>query len=123
MTPAFTVGVDFGTHSVRAIVVDCRDGRTCGTKAFDDPSGDRGVLLKANAPNLARQDPADDIEGLRVSVTGALLAVERTAGFARRYVFGIGVDATGSTPMPLDADARPLALDPRWRNHLAAQAW
>jgi L-ribulokinase len=122
-TPAFTVGVDFGTNSVRAIVVNCRDGHTLGTKVFPYPSGDRGVLLKASDPNLARQNPADYIEGLRASVNGALSAAERTPGFARRHVIGIGADTTGSTPLPVDANARPLALDPRWRNHLAAQAW
>jgi L-ribulokinase len=120
---AFTIGVDFGTNSVRAIVVDCSDGRTFGTKVFNYPSGDRGVLLKATDPNLARQNPADYIEGLRASVTGALSAAERTPGFSRRKVIGIGVDTTGSTPLPVDATARPLALDPRWSSNLAAQAW
>jgi L-ribulokinase len=121
--PAFTIGVDFGTNSVRAIVVDCQDGRTFGTKVFDYPSGDRGVLLKATDPNLARQNPADYIDGLRASVKGALSAAERTPGFSRRRVIGIGVDTTGSTPLPVDGNARPLALDPRWRNNLSAQAW
>jgi L-ribulokinase len=119
----FTIGVDFGTNSVRAIVVDCSDGRTIGTKVFDYPSGDRGVLLKATDPNLARQHPGDYVDGLSASVGGALSAAERTAGFSRHRVIGIGVDTTGSTPLPLDANARPLALDPRWRNNLDAQAW
>ncbi len=123
MGAAFTIGVDFGTNSVRAIVVDCRDGRTVGTNVFDYPSGDRGVLLDATNPNLARQHPGDYIEGLRASVTGALSAATRTPGFSRRHVIGIGVDTTGSTPLPLDAEARPLALDPRWRDNLDAQAW
>src|SRR5436309_12637222 len=45
------------------------------------------------------------------------------SGFARARVIGIGVDTTGSTPLPVDAGNRPLALDPRWRDSLAAQAW
>jgi L-ribulokinase len=121
--PAYTLGVDFGTNSVRAIVVDCSDGRTVGTSVFDYPSGDRGVLLKASDPNLARQNPADYIDGLRASVNGALADAERIPGFFRRRVIGIGVDTTGSTPLPVDAKARPLALDARWRDNLAAHAW
>ena len=121
--PAYTIGVDFGTNSVRAIVVDCRNGHTVGTSVFDYPSGDRGVLLKASDPHLARQNPADYISGLEASINGALTDAERTPAFSRQRVIGIGVDTTGSTPLPVDANARPLALDPRWRDNLAAYAW
>lgn len=123
MTPAFTIGVDFGTSSVRAIVVACADGRVIGTDVFDYPSGERGVLLHATDAHLARQNPADHLEGLHAAVGGAIAAAEGAPGFARARVIGIGVDATGSTPLPVDAAARPLALDPRWRDNLAAHAW
>jgi L-ribulokinase len=123
MTPAFTVGVDFGTNSVRALVVDCRDGRVSGTSVFDYPSGDQGVLLDPKDAHLARQNPADYIEGLRASVSGALAAAEGDPVFSRDRVIGIGTDTTGSTPLPIDASAKPLALDPKWQNHLAAHAW
>jgi L-ribulokinase len=43
--------------------------------------------------------------------------------FSRAGVIGIGVDTTGSTPLPVDGRARPLALDPRWQGNLAAHAW
>jgi L-ribulokinase len=120
---AFTIGVDFGTSSVRALVVDCEDGRELGTRVFDYPSGDQGVLLDPKQPHLARQNPADYIEGLRESLRGALLDAERDPGFSRQLVVGIGVDTTGSTPLPVDADAHPLACDPRWKSNLAAHAW
>ena len=128
MTPkegsrAFTIGVDYGTSSVRAVVVDCRDGRMIGTKVFDYPSGHQGVLLDATDPHLARQNPADYLDGLRAAVTGALAIADQEPGFARDLVIGIGVDTTGSTPLPIDASVRPLALDPKWRDNLAAQAW
>ncbi|MGH9175405.1 MAG: ribulokinase, partial [Vicinamibacterales bacterium] len=90
MTPAFTLGIDYGTNSVRAIVVDCRDGSTVGTQVFDYPSGEQGVLLAPGDPHLARQNPADYLEGLRVSVGGALSAADRHPGFARDRVIGIG---------------------------------
>jgi L-ribulokinase len=121
--PAFTIGVDFGTSSVRAVVVDCADGRTLGTDVFDYPSGEHGVLLDPRDPHCARQHPGDYVAGLEASVRSALAAAAAAAGFDRARVIGIGVDTTGSTPIPVDASARPLALDPRWRAHLAAQAW
>jgi L-ribulokinase len=124
MTPrSFTVGIDFGTNSVRAVVVDVSDGRVVGTRVFDYPSGDQGVLLDPKQPHLARQNPADYIEGLRVSVRDALTAADAEPGFSRARVIGIGVDTTGSTPLPVDAQARPLAMDPRWKDNLAAHAW
>jgi L-ribulokinase len=128
MTPAFTIGVDFGTNSVRAVVIDCRDGRAIGTHIHQYRAGDQGVLLDARDPHLARQDPADYLEGLRESVNGALAAAEASAdtsgkGFSRARVIGIGVDTTGSTPLPVDASNQPLALDPKWKSNLAAHAW
>src|SRR6476646_52656 len=119
----YTIGVDYGTNSVRAVVVDTSDGRFVGTRVFDYPSGDQGVLLDPKQPHLARQNPADYVLGLRQSITGALADAERDPSFARHSVVGIGVDTTGSTPLPVDAHARPLAGDPRYAGNLAAQAW
>ena len=120
---SYTIGIDYGTNSVRAVVVDTADGRVVGTSVFNYPSGDDGVLLHPKDPHLARQNPKDYIDGLRASVTGALAAARHTAGFSAERVIGIGVDTTGSTPMPVDANAQPLALDPRWSSNLAAHAW
>jgi len=123
VAPAFTIGVDFGTNSVRAIVVDCADGRVLGVRVADYASGERGVLLDPRDPHLARQNPADYLAGLRESVRGALAEADGEKGFSRERVIGIGTDTTGSTPIPVDARNRPLALAPEWRSHLAAQAW
>jgi L-ribulokinase len=123
MKPSFTIGVDFGTNSVRAIVAGCADGRLVGTGVFDYPSGDQGVLGDARDPHVARQNPADYIAGLGASIAGALTDAERQPGFSRARVIGIGVDTTGSTPLPVDARARPLALQPQWAGTLAAHAW
>ena len=121
--PSYTLGIDYGTNSVRAVVVDTADGRMLGTGVFEYPSGDHGVLLHSKDPHLARQNPADYIEGLSASVTGALAQAAKTPGFAAARVIGLGVDTTGSTPLPVDANARPLALDPTWKDNLAAHAW
>lgn len=120
---AYTIGVDYGTNSVRAVVVDTADGRVVGTRVFDYPSGEQGVLLDPKQPHLARQNPADYIEGLRVAVGGALTEAARDPSFARERVIGIGVDTTGSTPLPIDAANRPLAVNPKWESNLAAHAW
>lgn len=119
----YTIGIDYGTNSVRAIVVDCADGRTAGTGVFAYPSGDAGVILDERDPHLARQNPADYVDGLRESVRAALADAGATPGFSRAEVIGIGVDTTGSTPIPADARGRPLALDPRWADDPAAHAW
>lgn len=123
MPPAFTIGVDFGTNTARAVVVDCADGRTLGTAVADYPSGERGVLLDPRDPHLARQNPADWLDALRASVRGALAAAAADRGFAPARVIGIGTDTTGSTPLPVDTACRPLAADPAWRANLAAHAW
>jgi L-ribulokinase len=123
VTRAFAIGADFGTNSVRAIVADCADGRVLGVCVSDYASGERGVLLDPRQPHLARQNPADYLGALKAAVTGALAEAEAEPGFAKGRVIAIGTDTTGSTPLPVDAANRPLALDPRWGDHLAAHAW
>jgi L-ribulokinase len=121
--PAAAIGLDFGTNSVRAVVAACADGRTLGTAVCDYPSGDRGVLLAAGDPHLARQHPGDYLTGLERAVTGALADARRSSGFTPAQVIGIGVATTGSTPLPVDAQNRPLGMALEWRDDRAAQAW
>jgi L-ribulokinase len=119
----FAVGVDYGTNSVRALVVDADDGSEVATHVSEYPSGKAGVLLSSKDPNLARQDPADYISGFHSSVSRALGAAKRKRGFKAENVVGIGIDTTGSTPIPVDRDGMPLALHTEFRRELAAQAW
>jgi L-ribulokinase len=120
---SFTLGLDSAQVQVRAVVVDCADGRIVGSAVFDFPSGTGGVLIDSADPHLARQNPADYLAGMRSAVPSAIAAASADPGFASDRVIGIGVDTTGSTPMPVDAHAKPLALDSRWRDTLAAHAW
>lgn len=122
-TGQFTIGVDYGTNSVRALIVDLADGSETASCVYDYPSGDAGILLDHNDPNLARQNPADYIEGFKRSVSGAVRAAKRRQGFRPEYVVGIGVDTTGSTPLPVDQQGLPLALHREFSGNLAAQAW
>jgi L-ribulokinase len=120
---SFTLGIDFGTNSVRALVVRCADGAELGTCVIDYSSGRQGILLDPKDHHLARQHPGDYLAGLEKSVKGALAAAKRQRGFEAAGIVGIGVDTTGSSPIPVDKNNRPLALDKKWRKHLAAQCW
>jgi L-ribulokinase len=123
MPGKYTLGLDFGTNSVRALVVDVRTGAELGTSVVDYPSGQRGILLDPADPDLARQNPRDYLVGLEGSIRGALAEAGRRDGFDPADVIGLGVDTTGSTPLPVDAVGQPLAFDPRFRDVLAAQVW
>ncbi len=119
----FTLGIDYGTNSVRALVVRCADGAELGSAIVPYPSGNQGVLLDPKDHNLARQHPGDYLIGLEHAVRGAVAAARKKRGFSSDRIVGIGVDTTGSSPLPVDANNRPLALQPKWRKNLNAQCW
>lgn len=119
----FTIGIDYGTNSVRALVVRTKDGAELGTAIFQYPSGHQGVLLDPKDHHLARQNPADHLLGLEKTIKGALAQAKKTKGFDARRVVGLGVDTTGSSPVPVDATNTPLALDKKWSVNLAAHCW
>lgn len=123
MPSHYAIGLDYGTNSVRALVVDVRTGEEVGTSVFNFPSGRDGILLDARDPELARQNPQDYLDGAEASVRGALAQAAGRASFDPARVVGIGVDTTGSSPLPVDAAGRPLAFDPRFRDALAAYVW
>ena len=58
----FAIGVDYGTNSVRALIVDLKDGTEIATAVSDYPTGDMGIILDRNQPTLARQSPRDYVE-------------------------------------------------------------
>ncbi len=114
MPASYVLGVDFGTNTARAVVVDCADGHAVGVAVSEYPTGDHGVITDRKNPHLARQHPGDYLVALKGAVKGALRAAKKKRGFTAERVVGIGVDTTGSTPIPVDATGRPLALEPRW---------
>jgi L-ribulokinase len=119
----YTLGIDYGTGSVRAVVVRCRDGKEFGTWVTDYPSGQSGVLFDAKNHLLARQHPGDYLHGLEQSVRGALAQAATRKGFCAEDIVGIGVDATGSSPIPVDQSNRALGMLPKWKKNLNAQCW
>ncbi|MCL2005218.1 MAG: ribulokinase [Planctomycetaceae bacterium] len=119
----FSIGVDYGTNSVRAIIVDITDGSEIASAVYHYPSGDAGVIIDPKDPLLARQNPADYIDGFYHSVSQAVKKAKKAGGFKPELVAGIGIDTTGSTPIPVDRNGTPLALLKEFQNVPAAQAW
>jgi len=123
---SYTIGVDYGTDSVRALVVDTRSGEEMGTHVFDYPRWKEGLYCDPSA-NRFRQHPMDYLEGLEVCIVGAL---EQCGADVAHKVVGISVDTTGSTPVAVNRQGIPLALLPGfeenpnamfvlWKDHTA----
>lgn len=94
----YTIGLDFGTNSVRALIVDTANGQEVGSAVWDYENGTAGVILGRD-PNLARQHPADYLKGVEVTIKKALVEAKKCVrGFQPEQIVGIGVDTTGSTP-------------------------
>jgi L-ribulokinase len=119
----YSIGVDYGTNSVRALVVDVDTGEEIATSVFVYPSGEKGVLLDPRDPNLARQHPGDYLVGFKAVVREAVDQAMSVPGFAPQHVVGLGVDCTGSSPLPVDREGTALGVLPPFRNRLAAQCW
>jgi L-ribulokinase len=123
MKARYALGLDYGTNSVRALLVDVANGQEVGTAVWDYQHGTKGVIL-ARDPHLARQHPADYVKGAEVSIRKALAQASRRArGFSADRVIGIGVDTTGSTPMPVDGEGKPLAFQKKFASTPDAMAW
>jgi L-ribulokinase len=123
MSARYTLGLDYGTNSVRALLVNTANGKEVASAVWGYEHGQDGVILGRD-PNLARQHPADYVKGAEVTIKKALAEARRTVrGFRPDQVVGIGVDTTGSTPLPVDAQGRPLAFEKRFAKHPAAMAW
>lgn len=119
----FTLGIDYGTNSVRALVVRCKDGKEFGSCVVNYPSGTQGVLLDPRDHNVARQHPGDYLSGVERAVKGALARAKKQKNFSADRIVGLGVDSTGSSPIPVDAQNRALAADKKWTKNLNAQCW
>jgi len=123
LSKRYAIGVDYGSNSCRALVVDLTNGDEIASHVYPYPSGEHGILLDPKDPNLARQNPADYIDGFITSVRKSLAQAKKVKGFSPDAVVGLGVDTTGSTPIPVDRDGMPLALRPKFKNNLHAHAW
>ena len=126
MTNKYVIGIDYGTDSVRSVVVDTSNGNITGTSVFEYPRWKQGLYCDPPA-NRFRQHPLDYIEGLEESVKGALKGLDSEVV---NNITGITVDTTGSTPVAVDRKGIPLSLIPEfaqdpdamfilWKDHTA----
>jgi L-ribulokinase len=119
------LGLDFGTASVRALVVETRTGRERGSAVADYRHGVLDTELPGSGRRLpadwALQHPGDYLESIEKAVPEALEA----AGVAGDAIAGIGIDFTSCTVLPVDRDATPLCLLPEYadRPHAWVKLW
>lgn len=126
MKNQFVIGVDYGTDSVRALVVNTATGEEVGTAVHYYARWKQGLYCDP-ASSQFRQHPLDYLEGLQNSIAGAL---EGLSDEVKQNIVGISVDTTGSTPVAVDQNGTPLALLPEfaenpngmfilWKDHTA----
>lgn len=127
-TQAYVVGVDFGTDSVRSVVVDTISGQEVASSVFYYPRWKQGLYCDATI-NQFRQHPLDYLEGLEETIRRCLVQAGPQVAAA---VKAISVDTTGSTPIAVDESGMPLVFQPQfagnpnamfvlWKDHTAVQ--
>ena len=119
------LGLDFGTLSCRALVVDADTGEELGSAAAEYRHGSMEEHLPGSTkrlpPDFALQHPSDYLEVLRKTVPKAL----QTSGVSGHEISGIGTDFTSCTMMPVKKDGTPLCCLPQFRDepHAYAKLW
>lgn len=117
----YAVGIDFGTESGRAVLVDVADGQEIATAVHQYANGVIDEKLPGTditlAPDWALQDPNDYLEVFKHTVPDVLAA----SGVKPSDVIGIGIDFTACTMLPVKANGTPLCFLPEWREN--PHAW
>ena len=108
--PSYVIGVDYGTDSVRSIVVNAATGQELAASVFFYPRWKKQLYCNASE-NQFRQHPLDYLEGLESTIKDC---VEQVGPVVAKNIKGIAVDTTGSTPVAVDATGTPLALRPEF---------
>lgn len=120
----YTIGLDFGTLSGRAVLVDARNGDEVAESVFDYPHGVMDSELPSGLklpPDWALQHPQDYIDVFAHTVP----AVLRDSGIDPADVRGIAIDFTASSPMPTTTDGTPLCFMPEFQHepHAYIKLW
>src|ERR1700710_1777633 len=109
----FVVGVDYGTDSVRSVIVDSRNGKELASSVFNYPRWQQGKYCDA-AHNQFRQHPLDYVEGLEQTIKACL---KKAGPAVVSSIKAIAVDTTGSTPVAVNEAGVPLALTPGFESN------
>ena len=119
----YTIGVDYGSASVRAIIVDTATGKEFASGVYPYQYGEEGNHLDSRNPNMIRQDPEDYTKGLETSISMALQEALKDPTFCLEAIVGLGIDTTGSTVLPVLADGTPLASLAEYKDNPNAYIW
>lgn len=128
MSVKYTIGIDYGSDSVRSLIVNTKTGEEMGTSVFYYPRWKEGKYCDLTK-NQFRQHPKDYLEGLEQTIVKALEQVDEEV---RKNVVAISVDTTGSTPVAVNREGVPLSLLPEfaenpnamfvlWKDHTAVK--
>ena len=128
---SYTIGLDYGTNSLRCVIVDTADGSEVGSAVYEYEIGQAGIILDPCDHNLARQSPADYIKGIGVTVKAAIAQAQKELKTKNSKlktvkadgIIGIGIDTTGSTPLPVDKAGQPLSILDEFKDNPNACAW
>ena len=117
----YSLGIDFGTLSARALLVEVETGREVSSGVYEYSNGVIDNVLPTSGeklpPDWALQDPQDYLTALETTVP----AVLKESGVAPEDVIGLGIDFTACTMLPVDSDGSPLCFDPKWAGN--PHAW
>ncbi len=128
MNAAYVIGVDYGTDSVRSIIVNAHSGEEVASAVFNYPRWRDGLYCNASL-NQFRQHPLDYVEGLEQTIKECL---SLAGDSVRKNIKAISIDTTGSSPVAVDQTGTPLALLPEfaknpnamfvlWKDHTATK--
>ncbi|MGB7841693.1 MAG: ribulokinase [Salinimicrobium sp.] len=124
----FVIGVDFGTSAVRAIIVNTQNGKNIVSSEFKYPRWEKKQYCKASIKQF-RQHPKDYLEGLEYVIKDCLDSCSKTIS---ENIKGLSIDTTGSSPVAVDENGQPLALQDKfaenpnamfflWKDHTAIE--
>jgi L-ribulokinase len=122
--PKYTIGIDFGTLSGRAVLVDVADGREVASAVYEYSHAVMDAHLPDGTrlgPDWALQDPADYLRALELTIPQTLAL----AGVAATDVIGLAIDFTACTMLPTTADGTPLCFLDEWKStpHAWVKLW
>ncbi len=120
----YTIGLDFGTLSVRALMVEVSTGEEIATAVYEYPHGVMSEKLPSGQPLpplFALQHPQDYLDGM----TETIKKVMEESGVDANEVIGIGVDFTSCTTLPIKEDGTPLCFIPEFSTnpHAFVKMW